>query len=206
MMNIKKTVMVLGLAASLSAGLLAAPPTASAGNPASDALSQLFAKLDEILAAVESSSVDLGGVTPVWDKAMPASTRFTMVLGGAGGRDNTTGLVWEKTPTADIYSWHNGRWECVNHATGGVKGWRLPSVHELGSLLDVTQSNPALPAGHPFTNLVSSFNGYWTETTDSMNANVAWAVSIASGFIGLGGKEVASHIWCVRGATDGAHY
>ena len=40
---------------------------------------------------------------------------------------------------------------------GGTKGWRLPSVAELASLVDPANSNPALPTGHPFSNVQSPF-------------------------------------------------
>lgn len=205
-MNIKKTVIAIGLAASVAAGLLAAPGTASAGGSTSDTLNQILAKCDEILAAIESSTVDLGGVTPTWDKALPAQTRFTAVLGGTAYRDNNTGLVWEAAPTSLTFSWDSARFQCINHTTGGVKGWRLPMVHELASLIDPTRSNPALPAGHPFANVVVSYNGYWTESTDTMGPNVAWALNFIDGFIGLGDKSYSSHIWCVRGASGAAHY
>ena len=75
MLNIKKTVIVVGLAAAVAAGLLAGPGTASAGSTTSDTLNQILAKCEEILAAIESSTPDLGGVTPTWDKAPPAQTR-----------------------------------------------------------------------------------------------------------------------------------
>ena len=54
------------------------------------------------------------------------------------------------------------REQCVNRTTGWQKGRRLPSVHELGSLIDSTKSNPALPTGHPFTNIATGPKGYWS--------------------------------------------
>ncbi len=204
--NAKKTILAIGLAASVVAGLVAAPRRAAAGTSTTDALTQILAKCDEILAAIESLAVDVGGLPPSWDRNLPASTRFTAVLGGAAYRDNNTGLVWEAAPTSYVFSWDSARFICANRGTGGVKGWRLPAVYELASLIDPSQVNPSLPAGHPFTGVISGYNGYWTESTDSMGPNVAWALNFYDGYVGLGDKSYGSHIWCVRGGSSPAHY
>ena len=49
----------------------------------------------------------------------------------------------------------------------GHNDWRLPNVHELRSLVDFSRNDPALPAGHPFSNISTSLyrGGYWTSTT-----------------------------------------
>jgi uncharacterized protein DUF1566 len=44
------------------------------------------------------------------------------------------------------------------------KGWRLPTVQELLSLIDTTQSNPALPPFHTFE-IGSPGPSFWTSTT-----------------------------------------
>ena len=45
-------------------------------------------------------------------------------------------------------------------------GWHLPTIEELSTLVDPTVPAPgsALPAGHPFTNIIAS--SYWSTTTD----------------------------------------
>ena len=48
----------------------------------------------------------------------------------------------------------------MNRVIAGKKGWRLPSIHELRTLIDASQKNPALPSGNPFGN-VKSDQGYW---------------------------------------------
>ena len=64
---------------------------------------------------------------------------------------------------------------CLNSATSpylGYRDWRLPNKNELASLLDRSQSNPSIPAGHPFLNVVTSGTyptaaGHWTSTTST---------------------------------------
>lgn len=166
-----------------------------------------------------TTAVDLRGVTQNWDKLLPAndpggpcpssSSRFTCVFNGAAVRDNETGLVWEQSPTTYTFSWDSARYMCINHTTGGRKGWRLPTVNEVASLIDPTQVNPALPPGHPFTNVVAGYNGYWTESSDEQGGSptaVAWAITFYDGYIGLGDKSYSSHIWCVRGGSNPDRY
>ncbi|MBK6395800.1 MAG: DUF1566 domain-containing protein [Betaproteobacteria bacterium] len=57
-------------------------------------------------------------------------------------------------------SWYNLADACAMRAIGGRRGWRLPSVHELASLVDPAATNPALPSGHPFLNVQSGI--YWS--------------------------------------------
>ncbi len=56
---------------------------------------------------------------------------------------------------------------CTTRTTGNRKGWRLPSVHELASLIDSNNlsGNPDLPPGHPFTNVQGEPEIYWSATT-----------------------------------------
>src|SRR5882672_6754171 len=90
--------------------------------------------------------------TPSWDQTLPSSTRFIVLanMNSDAVLDRETGLVWEKAPSGAARTWHDARSFCANKSTGGRKGWRLPSLPEMTSLLDPTTSNPALPAGHPF--------------------------------------------------------
>ena len=79
--------------------------------------------------------------------------------------DNLTGLIWTKNANAfgqrtwaEALSDANGLASGSAGLTDGSKAgdWRLPNVRELQSLVDYGRSNPALPAGHPFTNVQSS--------------------------------------------------
>jgi hypothetical protein len=88
---------------------------------------------------------------------------------------------------------------------GGTKGWRLPSVVALASLVDPTQSNPALPTGHPFSYFQSTF--YWSATTLAVDLPAAWVVSFLNGVVGNGiNKNNPGLAWCVRGPMNTDQY
>ncbi|MGH7180698.1 MAG: DUF1566 domain-containing protein, partial [Nitrospiraceae bacterium] len=107
-------------------------------------------------------ATDVSGLTQNWDKKLLSDSRFTILsaFGGAAVRDNETGLVWEKTLEMAELSWIDARAACINKDVGNRKGWRLPSISELASLIDPSISpGPTLPMRHPFTNVQSDV--YW---------------------------------------------
>ena len=53
--------------------------------------------------------------------------------------DNVTGLAWEKTLSSSSYSQSEAAAYCSSNRLGGWSDWRLPSVLELGTVMDFTQ-------------------------------------------------------------------
>ena len=140
----------------------------------------------------------LDKVQPTWSQKLPANKRFVLVLDGEAVLDRETGLVWEKSPDTTKRNWNDAVIYCYNKEVGGRKGWRLPTVEELASLVDTTQSNPALPSGHPFQNVQSHY--YWSSTTGASYPYYAWLVSMYDGYVGYGNKSgsIFYYAWPVR--------
>jgi hypothetical protein len=142
-----------------------------------------------------------------------ASPRFTNNNNGTI-TDNLTGLIWlqnancaatlggvAKTTTlvwADALTWSNNMASGSCGLTdGSVAGdWRLPNITELESLVDLQNSSPSLPSGHPFTSVVSG--GYWSSTTRVVNPNGAWLVGFIAGNSYNGTKTFFHYVWPVR--------
>jgi hypothetical protein len=94
---------------------------------------------------------------------------------------------------------------------GNRKGWRLPTIQELASLMDPTvPSPPTLPVGHPFGSVQSDLGSfYWSATTSSGSATAAWVVFFNNGNenpnvdsllkLGAPGQGQSGWAWCVRG-------
>lgn len=133
--------------------------------------------------------------------------RFTSHGNGAV-TDELTGLVWLQDPSAiGRHPWQAAIDICNGLKAGGAHArglsddskegdWRLPNLNELRSLVDYSQSAPALPAGHPFTGIESSL--YWSSTTVASAPRFARFV-----FMGLGPsvwdhKSVRLNVWPVR--------
>ena len=120
---------------------------------------QILAKLDQILSKLNGS--DNGNHTLRWDTNHPSATRFTTAFTGAV-LDKNTGLVWEQAPDATGRSWRDAVGYCISKNINGTRGWRLPSVPELTSLIDPSLPPPFVPAS-VFTGVQSA--NYWSATT-----------------------------------------
>ncbi len=120
--------------------------------------------------------------------------------------DTTTGLMWEKKVQSDTLDWHKephslnaactwneakGEWTDRLNADrfAGFSDWRLPSVHELVSIVDYDTPKP--PALDPvFGPVVSAF--YWTGTPLGFRPGLAWNIFFLDGVVfvdGIGNKN-----------------
>jgi hypothetical protein len=152
----------------------------------------------------------------------PSTNDPYTVHGGAGTRftdnsdgivtDNLTGLIWLKQANHKHTSGETGLvyWQDAldfcNTLQSGQCGltdgsssgdWRLPNINELHSLVDAGESNPALPSGHPFTNVMTYY--YWSSTTDESSTYGAWVTYMWDGHVSKYDKDYFSlYVWPVR--------
>jgi hypothetical protein len=170
-------------------------------------MKQLYAPLIALGAFLLSVAAATAGPLPPWDNQINNPSRFKVLneFGGAAVLDKETGLVWEQAPSTAEFSWFDAHVHCNRLIAGDRLGWRLPTLQELASLLDpsVPVPGPALPPGHPFSNVQSDGpqTHYWAATTDALNPSFAWVISFrsASG-VTNGIPKTASILfaWCVR--------
>ena len=145
-----------------------------------------------------------------WSNIIPNAVKRFVVLADFSNLavlDRETGLVWEKTPNPNpAADWVQASANCVNKSIANRKGWRLPSVVELASLIDTSQSFPTLPTGHPFTNVQA--DNYWTSTTYEPDRNIAWGVNFNGGSVSviLFKNGTGLWAWCVRGPMNADAY
>lgn len=92
-----------------------------------------------------------------------------------------------------------GSTACTNYTAGTFSDWRLPNIRELSSLVDFSQSSPALPAGHPFANMQLAF--YWSSTSNVSTPGNAFSLNLWSGRTSDSGDKdsFSDSIWPVRG-------
>lgn len=145
-------------------------------------------------------------IPPTWSQALQCDTtacpRFQEVFSGNAVLDKETGLVWDRTPNSTRVNWKTAMWECHNMRIGNRFGWRLPTVDELASLVDVTSPfepmRIALPIGHPFWNI--QYGIYWSATTVAGSTTNAYAASFYQGYVIDNNKTYDQYnVWCVRG-------
>ncbi len=154
----------------------------------------------------DGTMIALDHLPPTWSRKLPASERFELVMGGEAVLDKETGLVWEQTVGTGIQtSWviAGGRCRWLTE-TAGRKGWHLPTVDELSSLIDPSVPEQpgvsVLPTGHPFD--IVALGIYWTSTLDEDGPLYAYVVPIASDDVTPVTSRPVDHeyyYWCVRG-------
>ena len=136
---------------------------------------------------------------PAWDQTLPAATRFIVLtnMNSEAVLDRETGLVWEQRPSSTAQTWSNANDQlgCANKVVGNRKGWRLPSIQELSSLVDPTNSNAI--TGPPFDNVLNG--GYWSATTKASVSSAALNLFPFIGEVSFAPKTFTGLVWCVRG-------
>ena len=118
--------------------------------------------------------------------------------------DNLTGLVWSENANLDgLKTWTNALTYTEDVTVCGYVDWRLPNSKELFSLIDRSQSGPALPTLpilHPFTNVQSGIDDlYWSSTTYAFDPTGAWTVDMLLGGLTPLDKDSPAFVWPVRG-------
>lgn len=156
-----------------------------------------------------SSPLAMAEPVPTWDKVIENPTRFKILADFAGQAvlDRETGLVWQRSPSTISLNWNGALNQCYSVTVGSVptgrnqsagrKGWRLPTVEELASLIDPGQFAPVLGAGHPFTDV--QLTSYWTITSGESGSHSAFVVDLANGGALASDKSAGAYVWCVRG-------
>jgi hypothetical protein len=156
-------------------------------------------------AATTAEALDLRA----WDQRIDQASKRFVVLQAFDDEavlDKETQLVWQRTAAQvpfftrdDAAGMTDNDAACFNADTGGRRGWRLPSIHELNSLV----VNQRLPAGHPFLNVhIDDSDLYWSATVRLTDPTVALGLT----FSGAGHHPLrqlpagtSARVWCVRG-------
>lgn len=165
--------------------------------------SSLLFVLGLLIALGQGMASRVEAAPPAWSQKIAGASRFNLVLDNAAVLDRETNLVWEKSPDTTTRNWPSALYFCNDRSVGGRKGWRLPTIQELASLVDPNNpgGNPDLPPGHPFSNVQSS--GYWSATSNARSPGDAWFVYLVDGVVGLSGQGEALYGWCVRSEQGG---
>ncbi|KHK00493.1 Lcl C-terminal domain-containing protein [Desulfovibrio sp. TomC] len=111
--------------------------------------------------------------------------------------DNSTGLVWESHGSTTKLSWKDALSYCESKQAAGSGGWRLPNFKELMSIIDYTNSNPAI-----YSAFTAESDAYWTSSTRHGHPNNGIYVDFKTGYTSYYfSKSYTSYARCVRGGT-----
>jgi hypothetical protein len=134
----------------------------------------------------------------MWPLALAAAPRCQptsrfVVLSGGLVRDTLTKLVWQQQASTTGMSWANAKTYCANAGSG----FRLPTVKELESLVDLVSYSSGIIDKTAFPNAPAEYR-FWTSLEHPGASGYAWAVWFNNGM--LNGYEVGGllSVRCVR--------
>lgn len=112
--------------------------------------------------------------------------RYSVIPGGSFIfiRDNKTGLFWQQGYSASLVPLATARSSSCQGLSSGqfTSGWRLPTIKELQTLIDVRTNTPAVDTSYFLTPSPSQGFYFWS-TTPFVNdpTAAAWMVDFAPG-------------------------
>jgi len=105
--------------------------------------------------------------------------------------DTKTGLVWQQTLNPNAYTFAEAVAECPK--LGGF--WRTPNVKELASLVDESNSFPAIDEdAFPGTPAAEQ----WSSTPDASDSAYAFVVDFSDGGVAVAPVATKNRLRCVR--------
>lgn len=107
--------------------------------------------------------------------------------------DTKTKLTWQRLSSADMMTQSNAIAHCLNLSLDGAP-WRLPTVKELSSLIDVSSSAPAIDSAF---NSASSTE-LWSASPVAGPPNSGWSVDFEFGSVYPSNATDLNHARCVR--------
>jgi len=118
----------------------------------------------------------------------------TVVLANLEWQDNT------ETKSTKL-NWHDAVVYCNKLTLVGKSDWRLPSIKELQSIVDMNQVNPAIK--RKFRNIASDndvwfTNAYWSKSLDISSFWSAWNIGFTDGQTYNSVKSDKKYVRCVR--------
>jgi hypothetical protein len=96
------------------------------------------------------------------------------VLGGGLVNDTLTGLVWQQQASAATMTWAAAK---TTYCPSAGSGFRLPTIKELDSLVDLTVTSGAAINQTAFPRTPAE--PFWSSTADLGGASAAWYVDFS---------------------------
>ena len=90
--------------------------------------------------------------------------------------------------------WTMAKEQCAELTLNGYSDWRLPSIKQLQTIVDVSRANPAINEEFKFVEPSS----YWSRSPDLTNKGIAWYVGFKTGATFKDSKDYDCYIRCVR--------
>jgi hypothetical protein len=121
----------------------------------------------------------------------------TLLMANTSKQDDKTGLIWQdnKEVAENNLNYDEAKRYCQDLKVDGFTDWRLPTVREAYTIVDLTRNRPALKNGFE----ICDDGRYWTSTLFVKNPEKeAWYISMSYGEAEPYNKSRIFHARCVR--------
>jgi len=121
----------------------------------------------------------------------------TLLMATTSKLDDKTGLIWQddQNVSENSFTFDEANAYCQDLKVDGFRDWRLPTIREAYTIIDLTRNRPALKNG--FT--VRDDGRYWTSTLFAKDSKkMAWYISFSYGEAEPYKKSRLYHVRCVR--------
>jgi hypothetical protein len=108
--------------------------------------------------------------------------------------DEHTRLTWRRAVEHDNYAWQDAKDFCAKLGANGG-GWRLPSLRELMTIVDVTRFDPAVDRSI-FPDTPSEL--FWSSSPSTTPRGTAWGVNFTRGASAAASLDTKAHVRCAR--------
>lgn len=125
----------------------------------------------------------------------------TLLFAATSKQDDKTGLVWQddQAVTQNEMIQDEAIAYCQKLKLDGFEDWRLPTLKEVYTIVDLTQERPALKNGFE----MRSDERFWTSTPFAKKPEKeAWRISMSYGEAEPYKKSRSYHVRCVRGQLE----
>jgi len=144
---------------------------------------------------MDAALVVLLCAAPALTRAAAPPGRYTASAGTV--TDTKTKLVWQEPFAPSTMTWAAAKSYCAGlGATLGGSGWRLPTIKELQTLVDVSVS--AGPAIDPKYFPNTGRSAFWSSTPSTADTSVAWMLAFSEEGELQAGMQTAIQVRCVR--------
>jgi len=121
----------------------------------------------------------------------------SLLMSATSKSDDKSGLVWQddQSVSEKSYTYDEALAYCQNLKVDGFTDWRLPTLRELYTIVDLTVNRPALKRGFE----IRDDGRYWTSTFFAKDPKKeAWYISFSYGESEPYKKSRLYHVRCVR--------
>ena len=121
-----------------------------------------------------------------------AGPRYS-VAGDGTAYDSKTMLRWKQNLEPMSYTWTAAQGRCQQLAGGS---WRVPSMKELMTIVDVRQKTPPVIDAVAFPGTAPDF--FWTSSQFASNSSLTWTVTFLDGSANIDGAANMYAVRCVQ--------